>query len=277
MSKSSRIIDGLKTNTLYSFYLRAKNSCGNWSAVSPVVTHTTLKDTTVPAVLSSITLLLLNGAIHLKWAKPTTLDLRGGGYKVYVYTSNTVASSKLIREVGYTDDSTEILVGEQTQDASITITIDTTYYFWVTTLDDSGNESAKVATTPASGKPRFKIIAKSGQSDNIFEIESSALADLFTIDASGNGYFSDNLSLQFRDANQYINSDDANYLDLHATTAARCAANLFPKTDNTYYLGKNDDDTPFAWKGVILKDTTNGKYYRVEVINGILTATDLTD
>lgn len=52
---------------------------------------------------------------------------------------------------------------------------------------------------------------------------------------------------------------------------------FWPNTDNTYYLGKNDDDTPFAWKGVILKDTTNGKYYRIEVINGTITATDLTD
>jgi len=55
------------------------------------------------------------------------------------------------------------------------------------------------------------------------------------------------------------------------------AGNIYPATDNTYYLGKNDDDTPYAWRGVILKDTTNGKYYRVEVINGVVTATDLTD
>jgi len=26
-----------------------------------------------------------------------------------------------------------------------------------------------------------------------------------------------------------------------------------------------------------LKDTTDGKYYRIEVINGVVTATDLTD
>ncbi len=52
---------------------------------------------------------------------------------------------------------------------------------------------------------------------------------------------------------------------------------IWPVTDNTYYLGKNDDDTPFAWKGVILKDTTDGNYYRIEVINGTVTATDLSD
>lgn len=55
------------------------------------------------------------------------------------------------------------------------------------------------------------------------------------------------------------------------------SANHYPLADAMYYLGKNDDDTPLAWKGVILKDTTNGRYYRVEVINGTVTATDLTD
>ena len=151
MAKSSRIIDGLKTNTSYSFWVRAKNTMGVWSDLPTVVTRTTIKDTTTPAVLSSITLLLLAGAFHLKWAKPATLDLRGGGYKVYVFTSNTPASAVLIKEVGYTSDSTQVLIGEKSQDASITITAGVTYFFWVTTLDASGNESAKVATTPTSG------------------------------------------------------------------------------------------------------------------------------
>ncbi len=54
-------------------------------------------------------------------------------------------------------------------------------------------------------------------------------------------------------------------------------ANIEPDTDDAYYIGKNDDDSPKAFKGLILKDTTNGKYYRIEVISGVLTATDLTD
>lgn len=53
--------------------------------------------------------------------------------------------------------------------------------------------------------------------------------------------------------------------------------NIYPATDNTHYIGKNDDDTPLAFKGIILKDTTNGKYYRIEIINGTITPTDLTD
>ena len=146
----SRIIEKLKANTPYHFAMRAHNVAG-WGTLSAEVDHTTLYDTTTPADLSSITLLLLTGVFQVKWAKPSTIDLRGGGYKVYVYTANTPASAVLIREVGYTSDSTEIFIGEKSQNVSITITAGTTYYWWVTTLDASGNESAKVATTPTSG------------------------------------------------------------------------------------------------------------------------------
>ena len=73
------------------------------------------------------------------------------------------------------------------------------------------------------------------------------------------------------DTNTYYKSGDA------PTFAAVLAQNIQPSTDNTYYIGKNDDDTPAAYKGIILKDTTNGKYYRIEIISGVITATDLTD
>ena len=52
---------------------------------------------------------------------------------------------------------------------------------------------------------------------------------------------------------------------------------IYPETDNTFYLGKNDDDTPFAWKGLVLKDQTDGKYYRVELNSGTVSIVDLTD
>lgn len=53
--------------------------------------------------------------------------------------------------------------------------------------------------------------------------------------------------------------------------------NVYPVTDDAYYIGKNDDDTPFAYKGVILKDQVTGTYYRIEILSGVLTVTDLTD
>ena len=57
----------------------------------------------------------------------------------------------------------------------------------------------------------------------------------------------------------------------------RVAGDVLPGTHDTHYIGKNDDDTPFAWKGVILKDTMGSTVYRVEVIDGAVSATDLTD
>lgn len=151
MAKSIRIIDGLKTDTLYCFQARAKNVLGIWGDINDPVFHTTIKDTTTPPVLGSATLLLLAGCFQIKWAKPSTLDIRSGGFKIYVHTVDVPVEAKLIREVGYTSDGVEILIGEVTQDVSITITSGTTYYFWVTVLDASGNESPKVATTPGSG------------------------------------------------------------------------------------------------------------------------------
>lgn len=51
--------------------------------------------------------------------------------------------------------------------------------------------------------------------------------------------------------------------------------NFVPITDDTYYLGRNSSSAPKAWKGVVLKDTTNSTYYRIEIINGVVTATAL--
>ena len=151
MSVSSRVIDGLKTNTLYTFYVRAKNTMGQWSDLSDVVSRTTLKDTTAPSVVASPTLVVAPGMFLLNWVQGSNVDLRGGGYRIYIYTANTPASAVLIKEVGYTSEWAILGVGDASNNASITIAAGTTYYFWVTALDASANESAKVATTPTSG------------------------------------------------------------------------------------------------------------------------------
>jgi len=89
--------------------------------------------------------------------------------------------------------------------------------------------------------------------------------------------FTDKIKFTQADGNEYIDSLTDGYIDYGATTAHRFSADIFPATDDTYYLGKNDDDSPLAWKGLVLKDTTNGKYYRIEITNGSIVATDLTD
>lgn len=86
----------------------------------------------------------------------------------------------------------------------------------------------------------------------------------------------------FRDSAIHIKSADDGHLDLTADASIdlnglALTQNVQPMADDTYYLGKNDDDNPAAYKGLILKDTTNGRYYRIEMVGGALTATDLTD
>ena len=54
----------------------------------------------------------------------------------------------------------------------------------------------------------------------------------------------------------------------------RLTGDLVPNADDTEWLG--EIGTPFkAFKGIIIKDTTNGKHYKITVISGTLTATAL--
>lgn len=55
---------------------------------------------------------------------------------------------------------------------------------------------------------------------------------------------------------------------------ARTYANIEPAVDDTYYLGE-DTGTFRSFKGVILKDTVDGKHYKITVASGSLVATAL--
>lgn len=96
-----------------------------------------------------------------------------------------------------------------------------------------------------------------------------------TLEVNGTVLVKDALKFTQDDGNEYIDSLADGYMDYGATTAHRFNNDIFPATDDSYYLGKNSAATPFAWKGVILKDTTDGNYYRIEIINGVITATVL--
>jgi hypothetical protein len=92
----------------------------------------------------------------------------------------------------------------------------------------------------------------------------------------------DKIKFTQTDGNEYIDSLNTGYMDYGATTAHRfnnliTTHNVEPITDDTYYVGRNDDDSPKAYKGIILADTTDGKYYRIEITSGSIVVTDLTD
>lgn len=63
-------------------------------------------------------------------------------------------------------------------------------------------------------------------------------------------------------------------LDGATAGEVRLTGDLVPNSDDTEWLG--EIGSPFkAFKGIILKDTTNGKHYKITVISGTLTATAL--
>jgi len=73
---------------------------------------------------------------------------------------------------------------------------------------------------------------------------------------------------------------DKLYLNSTATLDGATAGHLLftgdlvPATDDTEWIG--EIGTPFkAIKGLVIKDTTDGKHYKVEVVSGNLTATAL--
>lgn len=54
----------------------------------------------------------------------------------------------------------------------------------------------------------------------------------------------------------------------------RFVGDIVPTTDDTEWLG--EIGTPFkAFKGIVIKDTTDGKHYKITVISGVVTATAL--
>ena len=121
----------------------------------------------------------------------------------------------------------------------------------------------------------------------------SANTNPVILDASGmaNVWIDDTTAYKFvlKDSDDNIqwtvdsvrNAGDLLRTDLATATAGNGSdlvafQNIYPDTDDTYYIGKNDYNTPLAWKALILVDQVSGKYYRIEVLSGVLTATKLT-
>lgn len=46
------------------------------------------------------------------------------------------------------------------------------------------------------------------------------------------------------------------------------AGDIWPDTNDAFYLGENSATTPHAWKGLILRDQVTGTYYRLEISSG---------
>ena len=121
---------GVLPNVQFSARVRAVDRLGNRSNWSAVVTHTTMRDTTPPAVPTGISVSAGFGTLWLKWTANTEADL--AGYEVY--QSNTTTAPTAATAATYrTAANTQAITG---------LPEAATRYFWVRAVDTSGNKSA---------------------------------------------------------------------------------------------------------------------------------------
>jgi len=124
--------------TTYYLQVASFNMDEKVSAYTASVAKVATTDTSAPAVPAGVaaTTSGLIRAIKVSWTAVTSADLKG--YKVYRYTSNTPGSAIEIARTG----ATVIIIDTD---------LVTPYYFWVSSYDFIGNESAK--STLATGCP----------------------------------------------------------------------------------------------------------------------------
>ena len=114
----------------------AVDTSGNKSNPSTVVSHTTLADTTPPAVPTNVTATAGLDAIWLKWISPSDADL--SHIEVWENSTNNIGSAAHIGNV--TGDTL----------ARTGLDIETTRYYWLRSVDTSGNKSSFTSVVSAT-------------------------------------------------------------------------------------------------------------------------------
>lgn len=130
-------IDDLSPNVAYEFAMRAISNGGALSAVSSVLSRTAPDDGSAPATPTGLSATVGTGqAVSLDWNDNTESDL--GEYGVYRNTANDAGTATKIAEV------------LASRFVDVDVSLGTTYYYWVSAIDRSENESAKSTGTSAT-------------------------------------------------------------------------------------------------------------------------------
>ncbi len=157
------------TGTTFYYRVTAVDTSSNESAPSDTASATRIADTVAPAVPTGLAATGTTAGISLDWADNTETDL--AGYNVYRSDSDggsyTKLNSSLSSGSAYTDSST---------------TVGIPYYYKVTAVDATGNESAQSASVNASRLASTNVINRSLSPDRA---NPSALSGLTV---SGNIY-----------------------------------------------------------------------------------------
>jgi hypothetical protein len=87
----------------------------------------------------------------------------------------------------------------------------------------------------------------------------------------------------FRDSAISISSVNDGSMTIAADASVRLdspityAKAILPISENTYYLGNPSDAAPICWKGIMLHDQTNGKHWKLTMVGGVLTTTEVLE
>lgn len=132
---------GVKSDTQYSVRVRAVDKSNNKGAYSSVVQITTAKDSTPPAVATNLQATATYKNVYLSWTNPGDYDLNH--VDIYEHTSNDslaatkIGSAPAAREEGGTYTRVGLPYGA-------------TRYYWIKTVDTSGNTSGFSNVAPAT-------------------------------------------------------------------------------------------------------------------------------
>jgi len=126
----------VKGNTYYEVKVSAVDISGNRSAFTNLTTSTVIlsaKDTVSPNAPTGASMTSAIKSVFITWTNPTDADFKE--VRIYRNTTNTAPTIgttqpyATIKSSGFVDEETQNTVPP------------TTYYYWLTSVDDSGNET----------------------------------------------------------------------------------------------------------------------------------------
>lgn len=126
-------IEGLEPDIDYDFRVRGRNYAGNFSNYDETLSHTTSGDVTPPSVPTGLTVTPSISALDLNWVNPSEEDFNA--IKVYRRINSTSPSES---------DLLTTLSGDRSKISRYidVVAATTTYYYWIRSVDRTGNESA---------------------------------------------------------------------------------------------------------------------------------------
>jgi hypothetical protein len=137
-------VTGLTPNTAYYFALKTGDEAGNWSALSNVISKSTLQETTAPSAIANLAApSSTTSSVSLTWTSPgddgnsgtaTTYDIR--------YSTSTITAANWASATQVTGETAPKIAGSSESFTVTGLNAGTTYYFAIETADEVPNWSS---------------------------------------------------------------------------------------------------------------------------------------